>query len=62
MTNPADKFKAKRTKRLDINTEFAQKYLKTKLLNVKDGLIYFRKLRDNGYVRELKKSSMEDLK
>jgi len=48
------KLTAKRGKNLSMNTEKAQSLLKTKLLNVRDGLMEMKELKENGYVKELK--------
>lgn len=45
---------AKRGKNLSLNIEKAQSLLNTKLLNVKDGLREMKKLKDDGYIKELK--------
>ena len=45
---------AKRGKNLSLNTTKAQSILKTKLFNVKEGLIEMKKLKDFGYVKDLK--------
>lgn len=45
---------AKRGKNLSLNTKKAQSLLKTRLFNVKEGLLEMKKLKDEGYVKELK--------
>lgn len=47
-------FKAKRAKNMYLNSDKAKELLKTKLLDIEDGIIEFRKLRDNGFLEKLK--------
>lgn len=47
-------FKAKRAKNMSLNTDKARNLLKTKLLNVEDGLKEFKSLRENGFLEKLK--------
>jgi dTDP-4-dehydrorhamnose reductase len=47
---------AKRGKKLNLNVNKANKVLKTKLLNIKEGLKEFKKLRSKGYINKLKNS------
>ena len=46
--------KAKRPKNMTLDVSKAKKMLKTKLLNVEEGLKRFKELRENGFVDELK--------
>lgn len=48
-------FKAKRAKDMYINSEKAEKLLKTKLLNIEEGLIEFKNLKDSGFLDRLRK-------
>ncbi len=47
--------KAKRAKNMSLNVDKAKELLKTKLLNVEEGLKQFKELKDKGFVEELKK-------
>ncbi len=47
-------FKAKRAKDMYLNCDKAQRLLKTKLLNVEDGLKEFKNLREDGFLERLK--------
>jgi len=49
------KFKAKRSKNMTLNTQKAQDLLKTRLFNVEEGIKKFKGLKENGYIKELKK-------
>jgi len=49
------KLVAKRPKDPSLSSEKVQKQVRTKLLNVKEGLEAFKSLRDTGYVKELKR-------
>lgn len=51
------KFKAKRAKKMTLNVDKAKNILETPLLNVKEGLKEFKKLRKNGFVNKLKVNS-----
>ncbi len=46
--------KAKRSKNMSLNVEKAKKMLKTRILNVEEGLKQFKKLKEEGFVEELK--------
>mgnify|MGYP001586647809 CR=1 FL=1 len=47
-------FKTKRPKDLSLNVERAKNILETKLLNVEEGIMEFKSLRENGFVDNLK--------
>jgi dTDP-4-dehydrorhamnose reductase len=47
-------FDARRPKSVDLDVGKAEKLLKTKIFNVKEGLLEFKRLRDSGYVEKLK--------
>lgn len=47
-------WRAKRAKKMTLNTERARCLLKTKLLNIKGGLKEFKELRDKGFIKKLR--------
>ena len=51
-------FKAKRAKKITLNIDKAKNRLQTPLLNVEEGLKEFKKLRESGFVDELKKNNI----
>ncbi len=50
------KFRAPRAKNMSLDVTIAKNTLKTKLLNIKDGLAKFKELRQSGYVEKLRKN------